>query len=175
MNPEAVEEILKRGHQIGNNALYGMNLKGLGYDDIYRLLKLNNEQIETMAGEPAKYVRVNSEKGNEDLNSVAAQLDLSAVINYSYQLKGLKTDDEEKLMRYMNRAVARGGILSMNPEDAHAIPYLMKAVDAVNFNFVPLDDLLVLDQGRKSFEEIAGSDAIQKNLDFSNVEPVLHY
>jgi len=174
MNPEAVEEIIKRGHQIESNALYKMNLKSLDYEDLYRLIKLNNEQINEMTGEPTKYIRLNSNKEYEDVNVIAAQLNMSGVIHHSYQLRGLKTDDEEKLMMYMNRAVARGGILSMNPEDAHAIPYLMKAIDSVGFEFVSLDDLIELDKGRKTFEEITGSDAIQKNLDFSNAEPFLH-
>ena len=175
MNPEAVEEILNRGHTIENNALYGMDLKTLEYDDIYQLLNFNNNQIKKVTGESPKYIYNNSKEEYNDVNTVAAQLNMSGAVNYSYKPKSLKTDDEEKLMNYAKRAIARGGILSMNPEDAHAIPLLMEAVDEVGFEFVLLDELIIHDQGRLSFEEIVGSDSIQKNLDMNNVEPYLHY
>lgn len=96
------------------------------------------------------------------------------VINYSYQLRGLKTDDEKKIRNYMRRAVARGGIISMDPEDAHAIPYLVEATEKVNFEFIPLNDLLRKDRGRIPFEEIPGHDAIELNTDLSNAESVIH-
>lgn len=174
MNPEAVNEIIERGHNIESNALYKMNVKSLNYDDIYRLMKVNNEKIKEMTGSSPTYVRLHSNKKYKDINKVATQLDMSGVIHHSYQLRGLKTDNVDKLMKYMNRAVARGGIISMNPEDAHAISYLMKAVDAVNFEVIPLTDLIELDQERKPFKEIEGAEAIQKNLDFTNVEPFIH-
>jgi peptidoglycan/xylan/chitin deacetylase (PgdA/CDA1 family) len=174
MNPEAVEEIVKQGHQIENHALYGMDMEILNYDDIYRLIKLTNDQIESMTGKQANYVYMNSKKEYDDVNAVADQLGMSGVINHSSKLKSDK-DDEEKLRKDMKQAIALGGILSMNPEDADIIPNLMEAVEEVNFNFVLLDDLLDLDEERKPFEEIAGADAIQVNPDMANVEPFLHY
>jgi|SRR5699024_527550 len=157
MYPEAVNEIIERGHSIESNALYKTNLKSLKYDDIYQLMLVNSREIEEMTGSSPTYVRLHSSKKYSDVNKVASQLGMSGVVHYSYQLRGLKTDDEDKLMRYMNRAVARGGILSMDPEDAHAIPYLMEAVESVNFNVIPLTELIALDQGRKSFKEIEGA------------------
>jgi len=174
LNPEAVNEILQRGHDIENHALYKMNVKSLTYEDIYRLIKVTNEQIEIMTGNKPKYVQLKVKKSYENVNRVAAQLDMSGVINYSYQLRGLKTDDEKRIKDYMRRAVARGGIISMDPADAHAIPFLIEAVKKVDFDFVSLDDLLARDQKRKTFTEIEDHDAIKKNLDFTNVEPFLH-
>lgn len=109
----------------------------------------------------------------DDVNTIAAQLGMSGVINHSSKLNG-DNYDEEKLRKDMRQAIARGGILSMNPEDADAIDYLMEAADEVNFEFVSLDELIELDQVRKSFEEIPGADAIQVNPDLTNVEPFLH-
>ena len=174
MNPEAVEEILQRGHSIENHALYKMNVKSLTYEDIFRLVKVTNEQIELMTGNIPKYVQLKSKNAYENVNLVTAQLDMDGVINYSYQLRGLKTDDEKRIKNYMRRAVARGGIISMDPEDAHAIAYLKEAVDAVNFDFLSLDELIDLDQERKPFTEIEGHDAIQLDADTTNVEPFLH-
>lgn len=174
MNPAAVEEILNRGHTIESNPFYKVNVKLLNYEDIFQLMKINNDYIEEITGTSPEYVHLHSSKKRKDINKVAAQLEMSGVVHHSYQLRGLKTDDAEKLMEYMNRAVARGGILSMDPEDAHAIPYLMDAINAVNFKIIPLNNLIELDQNRKSFKEIAGSDAIRKNLDFTNVQPFIH-
>lgn len=50
----------------------------------------------------------------------------------------------------------------------------LKAVNEVGFTVIPLADLIGLDQHRKSFKEIAGSNAIVKNLDFTNVVPFIH-
>lgn len=174
MNPEAVNEIMSRGHQIENNALYKMNLKSLDYDDIYRLIKTNNEKITEVTEVAPSYIHLPSKKSYRDVNKVAAQLDLDGVVHHSYKLRGLKTEDEKKLMTYMNRAVARGGIISMDPEDAHAIPYFMEAIQAVDFTIVPLADLIELDKVRKPFKEIEGAKAIQKNLDVTDIEPFVH-
>src|SRR5699024_10361343 len=57
---------------------------------------------------------------------------------------------------------------------AHAIPYFMEAIQAVDFTIVPLADLIELDKVRKPFKEIEGAKAIQKNLDVTDIEPFVH-
>lgn len=174
-NPNAVDELIQRGHQIENDALYQMDLAALDYDEIYRLVKLTNEQIETMTGKQTKYIRTQGKKTYENLNKVAGQLEMSGVINFSHPFKEIESNEEEKIKRHARRAVARGGVISMNPKNTYLIPYIAEAVKEVDFDFLLLDELVALDEKRKSFKEIAGSDAIQKNNDKSNVEPYLHY
>ncbi|WP_249869118.1 polysaccharide deacetylase family protein [Oceanobacillus saliphilus] len=175
MNPEAAEEIIKRGYQIENHAFYEMDLKELDYDDVYRLIKETNDIIETITGQQAKYVYVNSKKEYDDIHAVADEFAMSGVINYSSKINFSDPEDERKIREEMRNAIARGGILAMNPDHMNAIPYLMEAVDEVDYNFVLLDDLIDLDQGRKPFAEIPGADAIQVNPNMEGIEPFLHY
>src|SRR5690625_3947445 len=85
------------------------------------------------------------------------------------------SDDEEKMIRDTGKAIARGGVVSMGPEDAEIIPHLAEAAGAVDFEFVSLSELLEMDEGRKEFEEIEGADAIQIDPDIWGTPPVYHH
>lgn len=170
--PEGAAEITGRGHKFGNHGLYGMNLDALDYEEIHQRIKQTNEDIEEFTGESPKYVHVQNDE-NEDVNKIAAQLDMSGVITPVSELAS--SDDEGKNIRNSKKAIARGGVLSLSPKDADMIPYLAEAVNEVDFSFVSVDELLEIDRGREDFAEIEGSDAIQINTDIWNTPPSLHY
>src|SRR5699024_330481 len=144
--PESVEAIIKRGHQIESNAFNKKKIKSLHKDELYELMKTNQERIKESTSIAPSYLAVASSKTHDKVNKIATQLGFSGVVHHSYQLRALNTGDEDVLMNYMRRAVARGGILSIDPEESHAIPYLMEEVDAVDFTLIPLADLIELDQ-----------------------------
>lgn len=172
MYPEGAEEIIKRGHTIENHALYGMNLDGLEYEEIYHRIAMTNEKIEAATGGTAEYALAKN-NDNKDLNNVLAQLDMTGAVLPVSELK--PSEDEEKLRNNIKKSIARGDVLSMNPEDASLIPYLKAAAEEVNFEFVTLDKLVSADEGRKDFSEIEGANAIQLNSDTSNAQTHLHY
>src|SRR5699024_7939069 len=167
--------LFRSGHQIESNALYGMDMDQLDYDDIYRLVQTTNEQIEEMTGQAPEYVRIQSKKEQPDVNKIAGQFDMSGVVNFSHQFKKIDPSNEEELRQNADRAIARGGILSMNPEDTHLLPHVIDSVHKVDFEFISLNELLDLDQNRKSFQDITGADAIQEAMNDTKVEPYLHY
>lgn len=175
MYPEVVEEVVARGHKIENNALHKMDKQALSEDEIYHLLLENNKQIEEQTIELAKYTFLNTKKSEKEVRTIAAQLLIDGVMRPSYSIHDTKIEDEEKMQQKLYRAIARGGILSLKPKRSDVIPYLADAMDEVNFVFSPLEEFLALDEDRKPFKEIKGSDAIEKNGDFSDVELVIHY
>lgn len=172
--PEAVEEVIHRGHKIENNAFYKMDRKSLAEEEIYYLLEENNEQIEADTGEKPEYVFSNTSKKEKEIRKTAAQLDMNGVIRPSYSIHDTKIEDEKKIKQKMYRAVARGSVLSLKPKSAEVIPYLADAMDEVDFTFIPLNEFIALDEERKPFKEIKGAKKIKKNLDIEGVEPIVH-
>ncbi|SDK71037.1 Peptidoglycan/xylan/chitin deacetylase, PgdA/CDA1 family [Lacicoccus qingdaonensis] len=172
MYPEGTKEILDRGHMIENNAMYGMDVDALQHEDIYQRVETTNEMVETATGDSAEFAFVKN-NDNKDLNAIVAQLDMTGIVTPVSELK--PSDDEDKMLKNIKRAVARGGILSMDPDDASLIPYLKEAADEVDFEFIPLENLIAADETRKDFSEIKGADAIQPNEDMTDVVPHLHY
>ena len=172
MYPEGTKEILDRGHMIENNAMYGMDVDALQHEEIYQRVETTNEMVETATGDSAEFAFVKN-NDNKDLNAIVAQLDMTGIVTPVSELK--PSDDEDKMLKNIKRAVARGGILSMDPDDASLIPYLKEAADEVDFEFIPLENLIAADETRKDFSEIEGADAIQPNEDMTDVVPHLHY
>src|SRR5690625_1900238 len=158
MYPEGVAETIDRGHEIGNNGLHGMELDALGYGEIHHRIKWTNEAIEAFTGEPPAFIHTSNDE-DERVKKIAAQLGMSGVINPVRTLSS--SDDEAKMTRDAGKAIARGSVLSMNPEDEEISPDLAEAAEAVDFEFVSLNELLEMDEGRKDFEDIEGADAIQ--------------
>ncbi|SOC39145.1 polysaccharide deacetylase family protein [Salinicoccus kekensis] len=172
MYPEGVAETIDRGHEIGNNGLYGIALDVLNYGEIHHRIKWTNEAIEAFTGESPEFIHAPNDE-DERVKKIAAQLDMRSVISPVRTLSS--SEDEAKMARDAGKAIARGGVLSMDPEDEELIPYLTEAAEAVDFEFVSLDELLEMDEGRKDFEDIEGADAIQVNSDIWSVPPVLHH
>lgn len=168
-NADVLKEAIDRGHRIESNALVNADLESLEAEDLFNLIKQTNAAIEKLTGKQATYLRLH--KPNDEVNSVAAQLDMSGVVHAF----GVKTDNEETIAKNMRQAIGRGKIITLDPEDVHAISYLADAADEIDFEFVSLDELVTYDQGRLDFEDIDGSDAIQENPDQADVEPLLHY
>lgn len=115
MYPEGTKEILDRGHMIENNAMYGMDVDALQHEDIYQRVETTNEMVETATGDSAEFAFVKN-NDNKDLNAIVAQLDMTGIVTPVSELK--PSDDEDKMLKNIKRAVARGGILSMDPDDA---------------------------------------------------------
>src|SRR5690625_2722004 len=138
---------------------------------MHHRIKWTSEDIEAWTGEPPAFIHTSNDE-DERVKKIAAQLGMSGVISPVRTLSS--SDDEENMTRDVRKAIARGGVLSMNPEDEEISPDLAEAAEAVDFEFVSLNELLAMDEGRKDFEDIEGADAIQIDPDIWGTPPVLH-
>lgn len=83
------------------------------------------------------------------------------------------------MARYFERALSRGGIISLDtsdyPQILDSIDYIVEEASQIDYSIIPLADLVDIGQTRKPFEEIEGHDLIKKNLDYENEEPNVFY
>lgn len=170
--PEAVEEIIARGHMIENHAFSGKDIEDMDNEELFYQIEQVNEQITIHTGTSANYIYLKGRVEHEKVNAVAGKLGMDGVIHYSSRLT--EQDDKERLKLDARRAVARGGIIALNPKEADVLSYFIEAVEDVDFTFVTLNELIDLDKERKPFEEIPGAEAIQMNANMNAEEPVLH-
>lgn len=75
---------------------------------------------------------------------------------------------------HIDRSVGRGGILYMKPKDLDLVEQVIGVANEIDFTFIPLEQLIERDEERLPFAEIEGADAIQKNLDYHDVDVFIH-
>src|SRR5699024_8834783 len=118
-------------------------------------------------------------KENHDLQLITAQLNMEAVVGHSIRPRDSDLEDQEALARYFERALSRGGIISLDttdyPQILDSIDYIVEEASQIDYSIIPLADLVDIGQTRKAFEEIEGHDLIKKNLDYENEEPNVFY
>jgi len=172
--PDVVREIIKRGHEIGNNTLNQVELNNLPYEEMYKEIKIANEVIEEKTGVKPRYVRTKSGDYNDEVRLAAAHAGLEGVVYYSVNPQDWDMKSAEEIAEYVSRFITRGGIITLNtdknPEVVKAIPLIAKAVERVGYQFVSLHELVSHGGVRKPLEEIAGYDAAQYNKNIQDVE-----
>lgn len=172
--PDLVQEIAARGHQIESNALDGTDLTELKYNQIYHQLRLTNEILERETKLKPQYIRTRSGSFNDDVRLAAAHLGMEAVITYSINLQSWNGEAASKVEDYVMTNITRGGIIALNTENN---PDLLKSLDMViasvqkiGYSLVPLNRLLEYKHERKPLEQIEGYDAAKINPDYGNAE-----
>ncbi|ARK26260.1 chitin deacetylase [Sporosarcina sp. P37] len=177
--PDIAKMILERGHEIENNTLNQREIRNMSYEQLYKEVKLSNEVIRNETGVTPRYVRTRSGDSDEDLQAVAAQLGMEAVINYTINPREGDMQSAKEIGEYIERYITRGSIISMhtdiNPEVVGAIPYIAKAVEKIGYKLVPLKELVKRGTEHKPFDQIAGYDSIQINPDYEHITPNIFY
>ena len=177
--PEIAKMILEHGHEIENNTLNQKDLRNISYEQLYKEVKLSNEVIRNETGVSPRYVRTRSGEYNEDLQAIAAQLGMDAVINYTINPRERDMQEAKSIGEYIERYITRGSIISMhtdiNPEIVGAIPYIAKAVEKTGYKLIPLKELVDRGTKRKPLEQIAGYDRIKINPNYKGIKPNIFY
>lgn len=177
--PEIAKMILEHGHEIENNTLSQKDLRNISYEQLYKEVKLSNEVIRNETGVSPRYVRTRSGEYNEDLQAIAAQLGMDAVINYTINPRERDMQEAKSIGEYIERYITRGSIISMhtdiNPEIVGAIPYIAKAVEKTGYKLIPLKELVDRGTKRKPLEQIAGYDRIKINPNYKGIKPNIFY
>ncbi|MCI3922749.1 polysaccharide deacetylase family protein [Paenibacillus sp. TRM 82003] len=177
--PEIPEEILRRGHEVGNNTLNRLDMSSLDYESVYEEIRLTNEIIEEKLGVVPKFVRTKTGDYTDEVRLATAQLGMRGVASYSINPRDWDGKSAEAIGSYFWEHMRRGGILSlntdMNPDVVPALDRIAEAVDDVGYKLVPLSELVDRGGVRKPLEEIPGYDAASLNSDYRGANYDLVY
>ncbi|MBA9087807.1 peptidoglycan/xylan/chitin deacetylase (PgdA/CDA1 family) [Fontibacillus solani] len=177
--PDIANDIVARGHEIENNTLNQLDLTNLGYQQIYKEIKLSNEVIEKETGKRPKYVRSKSGDHSDDLLLITAQLGMKAVVSYNINPKDRDMKSAKEIGDYVKRYISRGGIITLNtdinPEVISSIQYIASAAKEIGYKLITLDELVENGGVRKPLEQIPGYDASKSNNDYEKADYELIY
>ncbi|WP_409344165.1 polysaccharide deacetylase family protein [Paenibacillus sp. MBLB4367] len=177
--PDIARDILARGHEIENNTLNQLDMSKLGYEQVYKEIRLSNEIIERETGVYPRYIRTKSGDYTDDVRLAAAQLSMDAVVSYNINPKDRDMKDAKTIGEYVAKYISRGGIITLNtdvnPEVIPAIGLIAKAAAEIGYKLIPLNELMKNGGERKPFEQISGYDAAKVNLDYENAAYKLIY
>lgn len=176
---EMIQKIASEGHHIEIKVSDDYSIEEMEYEEIYTLLfEMKNSLLEQVDKDKI-YVRKNSIKEQKDLELIVAQLELGPIIGHSIRPTEKSLEDEELFSQNFRRAFQRGGIISLDAKDypqiIDGLHILEEELQFLKYDVIPLVDLIVLDEGRKPFEDIEGHDLLEVNLDYENETPNVFY
>ncbi|THF84147.1 polysaccharide deacetylase family protein [Cohnella fermenti] len=170
--PDLVNEIASRGHEIENNTLSRSDMTRLSYEQTYKEIHLANRVIEEQTGIAPKYLRTKSGDYTDDVRLAAAQEGMEAVVVYSLFLHNWQEESEQEKYLYLRKYMTRGGVVAIDTEEFKAvvdvIPLIAKAAEDVGYRLVRLDELVGQGGERKPLEQIPGYDAVQMNENYKD-------
>src|SRR5690625_7678174 len=130
---------------------------------------MTNDIIQDMTGHKPNFTRTKPWKENHDLQLITAQLNMEAVVGHFIRPRDSDLEDQEALARYFERALSRGGIISLDtsdyPQILDSIDYIVKEASQIDYSIIHLADLVDIGQTRKTIEELEGHDHNKKNID----------
>jgi len=159
--PDIAQEILRRGHEIGNNTLNRADVTKLDYESIYKEIKLSHDVIVEKTRTSPKYLRTRSGNYNDDVRCAAAQCGYQAVVTYSINPQDWDMKSAGEIAKIVEDRLAKGSVIILNTdkntEVVKAIPLIAGIVKEAGYRFVPLEQMI---KGRLPEVDIikAGSD-----------------
>lgn len=176
---ELVKKITAQGHTVESSLMHLEDLEEWKAEDLYREVQKVNQLIAEVTDREPVFSRPKAWQVEDSLQITTAQIGMDAVIGHSIRPRDHELVDDEKLQSYFSRALSRGGIISLDmkdyPQILHAVDYIVAEANEIDYELIPLQELVALDGDRKPFAEIHGADLIEKNLDFATEEPNVFY
>lgn len=178
--PDLVEEIIKRGHELENNTLTRSDPSKLTYTEVYKEIHLSKSVIEQHTDHQSAYVRTRTGDDLKTVRQAAAQSGIEAVIGYSLNLKDSHLDNElQQNSHYMRLYMTRGGIIDIdlerNDRALEMLPLIAASATEVGYRSVTLSVLMEGALPRRPAEEIVGYDLARINTQFEDAEYELVY
>lgn len=177
--PELVKAIIARGHEVQNGTLTFSDMTNLDYEKTYEEIFLTNQIFEEHLGYTPTYVRSRSGDVTDNMRLATETLGMGAVVKSSINPIDRNMQSAQEIVDYIGNYINRGAVIHLNtyinPAIIEAIPLLAQLAKEKEYTFAKLTDVLEQQYLVKSLDEIDGYDAIQKNLDYENVNPNIYY
>lgn len=143
--PEIAQEILRRGHTIGNNTLNKVDLTTLDYENIYKEIKLSHDIIVEKTGAVPKYLRTRSGNYNDNVQYAAAQCGYEAIITYSINPQDWDMKSAGEIADIVEERLSKGSVIMLNTdkniEVVKAIPLIAKIAENAGYYLVSMEQL----------------------------------
>lgn len=169
--PDIAQEILRRGHAIGNAELDDVDLTKMSYSDVYNQIHAANQVLADRAGVTPKYLWNQGGKYNDNI-LMAARANGLEPVKYTINLNSLQGEKNDQIQSYLENKITRGGVIALNTDDVNydlrCIDLIGKVADEMGYSVKPLDYLLANTYQRLPLKDIPGWDAIKVNPDYNN-------
>jgi peptidoglycan-N-acetylglucosamine deacetylase len=170
-SPDIAQEVLRRGHEIGNDELDVVDLTKMKYSDIYNQIKKANQVLLDQTGSTPKYLWNQGGKYNDDI-LMAARANGLTCVKYTINLEGLKGKTNEQIQSYLENKITRGGVIALTTDDVNfdlrCIDLIAKVETEMGYSVEPLDYLLDNTYQRQPLQDIPGWDAVKVNPNYQN-------
>ena len=176
--PDIAEEILQRGHEIGNEGLTETDLTKLNYNEVYESIHKCNTVIEERTGVRPQYLWNMGGKHNDNI-LMAAKANGLDFVKYTIDLQSWEHKSAGEIQSYLENKITRGGVIALETEDLDlsidTIDIIAKVSAEMQYSVQPLDYLLANSYEKKPLEEIPGWDAAKINPDYQEAQYNLVY
>ncbi len=164
--PDIANEILKRGHTIGNNTLNGVDLTEMDYSDAYHEIDKASRVIQEKTGTAPKYLYNLGGKFDDSVLMAAEACGLD-LVTYNINFHSWEGKTAAEVQYYLENKITRGGIIALSTKDPDCaldtIRLIAKVENEMGYSVQPLDYLIENSYERKPLEEIPGWDAAAIN------------
>lgn len=163
--PDIAMDIVKKGHEIGNNTLKSKNkLDNIDMEEIYKEIALTREIIQKETQVRTTLFRVNGENYSEDICRAAAADGYHLVIGYSLNMQTLSKNKAE-VKEYFIKHVQRGDIVRIDTSKEDALEFAefaLKEASKQGYEILTVSELLKKEY-KKAEDNFAGSSEMGKN------------
>lgn len=177
--PELVQLMIARGHEIQNGTLTFPDMTELDYKKSYEQIYLANQVFEEHLGYTPSFVRSRSGDSTDNMRLAAKTLGMKGVVESSINPKDRNMQSAQEIVDYISRFINSGAIIHLNtytnPAIIEAIPLLAQLAKEKNYTFEKLTNVVEKQYLVKSLEEIEGYDALRINTNFNNEKPNIFY
>jgi peptidoglycan/xylan/chitin deacetylase (PgdA/CDA1 family) len=164
--PDIANEILRRGHEIGNAELDNVDLTELDYSDIYDEIQKGSKVIKEKTGVSPRYLWNRGGKYNDDVLFAADACGLD-LVKYTINLQSWEDKSAAEVKSYLE---------NQDPDCAlKTIDLIAKVSEEMGYSVSPMDDLIASSYERKPLTEIPGWDAASVAADTGDGEYQLIY
>ncbi|MGG5322329.1 polysaccharide deacetylase family protein [Enterococcus sp. DIV2381] len=139
--PEAVKEIFKDGHEIGNHTFDHKDLKTLSSKDIKNEIDKTDRIIQNLIGRTPKYIRPPYGSVDKEIANIINR----PIINWSVDSEDWKSQNTDMIIQHVLQTVYDGSIIlfhDTHKETIKAIPYIIRDLIKNGYKIITLNELL---------------------------------
>ncbi len=142
--PEMTEEILKRGHEIGNHSYSHVHMKELGEEEIKKEIMKADNLLKENFDYHALFFRPPFGEYDERVLNIAEEMGYYTVL-WSIETEDWLNPGVDKIIDRVVKRTHKGGIILLHncsPQGVKALPMIIHSLKLRNFKIVPVSELL---------------------------------
>ncbi|WP_308415410.1 polysaccharide deacetylase family protein [Sporanaerobium hydrogeniformans] len=169
---EQAKEVVRRGHQLGNGTVSGLDLRTVDYTQKIIEIKKSHEMIVKHTGVVPNVLRVGYRGMDEEVQLAASQCGYPYLIDYTINPQDWKGKTPAQIANYVDAYKKRGSIIVLNAEKTTRLDEIVALIDEKlkekQFSWVSLEDLVKIYEERQENRFVLLEDWSQQKQEVSN-------